>query len=45
MPDHVHIPILIPPKRSVSQVMGYIQGNSAIQIARQFSGVRRDFTR
>lgn len=43
MPDHVHILISIPPKRSVSQVMGYIKGKSAIQIARQFSGVRRNF--
>lgn len=44
MPDHVHVLISIPPKRSVSQVMGYIKGKSAIQIARQFGGVRRNFT-
>ena len=42
--DHVHMMILIPPKHSVSQVVGYIKGKSAIQIARQFSGRRRNFT-
>jgi putative transposase len=36
--------ISIPPKHSVSQVVGYIKGKSAIQIARQFSGRRRNFT-
>ena len=40
MPDHVHILISIPPKYAVAQVMGYIKGKSAIQIARQFGGVR-----
>ena len=44
MPDHVHILISIPPKYAVSQVMGYLKGKSAIQIARQFGGVRRNFT-
>jgi len=42
--DHVHMMISIPPKHSVSQVVGYIKGKSAIQIARQFSGRRRNFT-
>ncbi len=42
--DHVHMMIAIPPKHSVSQVVGYIQGKSAIHIARQFSGQRRNFT-
>ena len=42
--DHVHMMISIPPKYSVSQVIGYIKGKSAIQIARQFSGRRRNFT-
>ena len=44
MPDHVHIMISIPPKYAVAQVMGYIKGKSAIQIARQFGGIRRNFT-
>lgn len=44
MPDHVHILISVPPKYAVAQVMGYLKGKSAIQIARQFGGVRRNFT-
>ncbi len=30
MPNHVHILISIPPKHSVSQVVGFIKGKSAI---------------
>ncbi len=44
MSDHAHIMISIPPKYAVSQVMGYIKGKSAIHIARQFGGIRRNFT-
>ncbi|MBF0299087.1 MAG: IS200/IS605 family transposase [Oligoflexia bacterium] len=41
--DHVHMMIKIPPKYSVSEVIGYIKGKSAIAIARQFSGKKRNF--
>jgi len=41
--DHVHICICIPPKYAVSNVMGYIKGKSAISIARNFMGRRRNF--
>jgi putative transposase len=34
--DHVHILISIPPKNSVSKVVGYIKGKSAIYIARNY---------
>ena len=44
MPDHVHMLISIPPKYSVSEVIGYIKGKSAIQIAREFRGRERNFT-
>ncbi len=44
MPDHVHMLISIPPKYSVAQVVGYIKGKSAIHIARNFLGHRRNFT-
>ena len=44
MPDHVHICISIPPKHSVSYVIGYIKGKSTISIARRFSGRTRNFT-
>jgi putative transposase len=41
--DHVHILISIPPKYAVSQVVGYIKGKSAIYIARNYLGKRRNF--
>jgi putative transposase len=44
MPDHVHALISIPPKYSVSQVVGYIKGKSAIHIARNYAGKSRNFT-
>jgi putative transposase len=43
MPDHVHMMISIPPKYSVSQVIGYIKGKSAIHIARVYGERRRNF--
>jgi putative transposase len=43
MPDHVHMMISIPPKYSVAQVNGYIKGKSAIHIAREFAGRKRNF--
>ena len=43
MSDHVHMMISIPPKYSVSQVIGYIKGKSAIHIARTFGGRKRNF--
>lgn len=42
--DHVHICMSIPPKYAVSAVVGYIKGKSAIAIARQFEGKRRNYT-
>ena len=43
MPDHVHMMISIPPKYSVSQVVGYIKGRSAIHLARVYMGKKRNF--
>lgn len=42
--DHLHMLISIPPKYAVSQVVGYIKGKSAIHIARQYMGKRKNFT-
>jgi putative transposase len=42
--DHEHILIAIPPKYAVSQVIGYIKGKSAIHIARNYGGRRKNFT-
>ena len=43
MGDHVHVLISISPKYSVSQVVGYIKGKSAIHIARTYAGKRHNF--
>ena len=42
--DHVHMLVMIPPKYSVAQVVGYIKGKSAIALARNYIGRSRDFT-
>jgi len=41
--DHVHMMISIPPKYSVAQVVGFIKGKSAINIARTYMGRKRNF--
>ena len=35
--------IAIPPKYAVPEIIGYIKGQSAIAVARQFSGRQRNF--
>ena len=42
-PDHVHMLLSIPPKLAVSSVVGFLKGKSAIYIARNFLGKRRNF--
>jgi putative transposase len=42
--DHVHMLIEIPPKYSVTQMIGNIKGKSAIAIARRFVGKEKNFT-
>jgi putative transposase len=44
MKDHLHMLISLPPKYSVAQVVGFMKGKSAIQIARTFGGRRQNFT-
>ena len=44
MIDHVHMCLSIPPKLSVSNVVGYIKGKSAISIARNYGGRQKNFT-
>jgi putative transposase len=43
MSDHIHMCISIPPKYSVSNVVGYIKGKSAVAIARRL-GRKQNFT-
>ena len=42
-PDHVHMLLLIPPKYSVSHVVGYMKGKSAIYIARNYLGQKKNY--
>ena len=44
MPDHVHMLLSIPPKHSVSQVIGFMKGKAAISIARIYMGKTKNFT-
>lgn len=44
MTDHVHMLISIPPKYSISQVIGYMKGKSAIHIAREHLGRGKNYT-
>jgi putative transposase len=41
--NHVHMMMSIPPKYSVSQVVGFMKGKSAIYVARLY-GRKRNFT-
>jgi REP-associated tyrosine transposase len=43
MPDHVHMMVSIPPKYSVSQVVGYLKGKSAIHIARTYMERKKNY--
>jgi putative transposase len=43
MQDHVHMLLSIQPKYSVSQVVGYIKGKSAIHLARVYGERKRNF--
>jgi putative transposase len=41
--DHIHMCISIPPKYSVSQIVGYLKGKSAMIVFERFSKLRRNF--
>ena len=43
MSDHVHMLISIPPKHSVSEVIGYLKGKSSIWIAQNVERKLRNF--
>ena len=40
MLDHVHLLVMIPPKLSVSQFMGYLKGKSSTMIYEQFGDLK-----
>ena len=39
-PDHVHMLLEIPPKMSVSSVMGYLKGKSSLMIYERWGNAR-----
>ena len=39
-PDHIHMFISIPPKYSVSQIMGYLKGKSSLMIFDKFAHMK-----
>ncbi len=43
MADHVHLLLSIPPKYSVSQIMGYLKGKSAMMIFDRHSNLKYKF--
>ena len=44
MPDHIHLVLSVPPKYSISMVLGYLKGKSAIHIHRTIHGIKQGFT-
>lgn len=39
-PDHIHMLLSIPPKYSVSQIMGYLKGKSSLMIFQRFGDMK-----
>ena len=44
MKDHIHMLLMIPPKFSVANTIGFFKGKSAIRIFREYLQVKRNFT-
>lgn len=44
MKDHVHMMISIPPKYSVSKIVGFLKGKTAIFIAQKYGKRKRNFS-
>lgn len=45
MSDHVHLLLSIPPKYSISSVMGYLKGKSAMMIFERHANLRYKYGR
>lgn len=41
--DHIHVCLAIPPKFSVSEIVGYLKGKSAMMIFEKFTNLKRNF--
>ena len=44
MPDHIHLLLMIPPKYSVANTVGFLKGKSVIRVFREYMQVKRNFT-
>lgn len=44
MLDYIHLCVSIPPKHSISSILGFVKGKSAIQIHRKFFHRTKNFT-
>ena len=44
MKDHIHMLLMIPPKYSVANTVGFLKGKSAIRIFLDYMQVKRNFT-
>ena len=40
MPDHIHLYVTIPPKYSVSEVVGYLKGKSSLMIFERHANLK-----
>ena len=40
MPDHIHLYVAIPPKYSVSEIMGYLKGKSSLMIYEKYANLK-----
>jgi putative transposase len=43
IPDHVHMMLSVPPKHSVSLMVGFVKGKSATHLARVYGERKRNF--
>jgi len=41
MKDHVHLVVTVPPKASISELMGFLNGKAAIGLFRSYKSLRR----
>ena len=42
-PDHIHILLAIPPKHSVSQIIGYLKGKSSLMIYERHANLKHKY--
>jgi putative transposase len=43
LPDHIHLVMIIPPKYSVSSIMGYVKGKIAIRLFQRYEKIGKRY--